>query len=487
MPIASLPNDYGIGTIGKTAYDFIDFLHKSGIKIWQILPLLPTGYGNSPYQACDANALNHNYIDFDMLYNDGLLKKSDYQNITWYKNEREVDYGILFENKLPVLKKAFLNFDKTNKKWLEFLKNGEYFDYAVFMSLKEDNYYKSHKEWQEYSTYDKKLINAYFKNNKEKVEFWQFTQFVFLEQWQKLKSYANSKGIEIMGDMPIYVSEDSVEKWKNGKELFLLNQKQECSIVAGVPPDAFSSDGQLWGNPIYDWIKMKENGYTWWNNRIKKAFELCDIVRIDHFRGFDRFFAIPNGCGAKSGYWIDGPKFDFFKDKTHLKIVAEDLGVIDDGVKKLLSQTGYPGMRVIMFAFNDDKDNPHKPSNYSENTVAYTGTHDNQTFIGYLESVTEEEKLEFLKELKKECKLLNVGINFKSNQNILRTALRLLFKCKAQRVIVPYQDILGLGDEARINAPSSLSDNNWSFRFTKSDFTTKTSNYVKSFVKKYNR
>ena len=365
MPISSLPNDYGIGTIGKTSYEFVDFLRDSKMKIWQILPLLPTGYGNSPYQSCYSKALNYYFIDFDLLRKDGLLKKKDYQNIKWYDNEREVNYGILFENKLKVLKIAFRRFDKTNKEWLNFLQKGEYKDFAVFMSLKEDFNYQSFRAWGRYSKYNQNLIDKYVNKNHKKIEFWQFTQFIFLKQWLSLKAYANKNGIEIMGDMPIYVSEDSVEMWKDGKELFMLDTKGYPTVVAGVPPDAFSKDGQLWGNPVYDWAKMKENGYKWWSDRISHAFTVCDIIRIDHFRGFDRFFAIPKGCEtARSGYWVDGPKFDLFKDKTYLKIVAEDLGVIDDGVNELIAKTGYPGMRVISFAFNKDKTNPHKPSNY---------------------------------------------------------------------------------------------------------------------------
>ena len=488
MPISSLPSDYGIGTLGKTSYEFVDFLKASNLKIWQILPLLPTGYGNSPYQSCYAKALNYYFIDFDILKKDGLLKKKDYQNIKWYDNAREVNYGILFENKLKVLKIAFKRFDKTDKDWLEFLQKGEYKDFAVFMSLKEDYNYQSFRFWGRYSKYNQNLIDKYIVKNIKKIEFWQFTQFIFLKQWLSLKQYANENGIEIMGDMPIYVSEDSVEMWKYGKDLFMLDTKGYPTVVAGVPPDGFSKDGQLWGNPVYDWAKMRENGYKWWNDRIAHAFTVYDIIRIDHFRGFDRFFAIPKGCtSAKSGYWLDGPKFDLFKDKTHLKIVAEDLGVIDDGVNKLIDQTGYPGMRVISFALNKDKVNPHKPSNFNENKVVYTGTHDNQTMIGYLESAEKAEKDIFIKQLKKQCKLLKVRCFTKTNEDILKTAIRLAFASKGDRVILPYQDVVQFGDFARINAPSSLSDNNWSFRFIKSDFTKKTSNYLKKLVKEYNR
>ncbi len=487
MPISSLPNKYGIGTIGETAYKFIDFLSASKIKIWQILPLLPTGFGNSPYQASDSKALNYYFIDFDMLKEDGLLKLSDYKNIKWSNSDREVDYYTLFLYRLKVLKKAFCNFNKNLKSWKDFLKQKKYLDFAVFMSIKEDNDYKPYKEWGIYSKYDKELIDAYIKNNEENIEFWQFTQYIFLKQWKSLKKYANKKSIQIMGDMPIYVAEDSVEMWKYSNDLFLVDETGKPSLVAGVPPDAFSDEGQLWGNPVYNWDKMKGDNYQWWQNRIDNAFELFDILRIDHFRGFDRFFAIPFGSeNAKNGTWLDGPKFSLFENRKNDKIVAEDLGVIDDGVLKLMSDTKYPGMKVIRFSFDGDKNNIHKPSNYIENVVAYTGTHDNEPFMAYLEQAPNYELERVISDLKNECKLLKVKCNVSTKQNILKSVLRLLFKSKANMVVVPYQDILMMS-EGRLNSPSTLSNNNWSFRFTSKDFTKKTINYIKNLVENSDR
>ena len=488
MPISSLPNKYGIGTIGESAYKFVDFLYDSKIKIWQILPLLPTGFGNSPYQSSDSNALNYYFIDFDSLRNDGLLKKSDYENIQWSFNDSEVDYYQQFLYKLKVLKKAFNNFNKKTKSWKEFIKEGKYLDFAVFMSLKEDNGYKCHKEWAQYSKYDKTLIENYITINKERIEFWQFTQYIFLKQWNKLKKYANKKGIEIMGDMPIYVAEDSVEMWKYKEDLFLLDENGNPSLVAGVPPDAFSDEGQLWGNPIYNWEKMKENGYSWWLLRIDNALTLFDIVRIDHFRGFDRFYAIKTGSEtAKEGKWLDGPKASLFANRKNCKIVAEDLGIIDDGVIKLMNDTGYPGMKVLRFAFDGNKYNSHKPSNFIENSVAYTGTHDNEPFMAYLESASLYEVETLKSDLKLECLLAKVKCNVSNNKNILKTVLRLIFNSKANTVIVPYQDILMLGENARINSPSLVSKGNWSYRFVKKDFNKKTANYLKKLVENSNR
>lgn len=347
MPVSSLPSPYGIGTLGKESYRFIDFLHRSNMKIWQMLPLLPTGYGDSPYQSVSANALNYYFIDFDILQEQGLLEKEDYASIEWCYDPQRIDYGALFQNKTRVLKKAFSRFDRTNERFVEFLKQGELEDFAIFMTLKTLNGYKTWKEWGEYSVYDEEKIERLKIDHADDIAFWQFTQFIFVEQWKQLKAYAMKRGIRIMGDMPLYLAYDSVEAWKYGKDLFLLDEDLNPVVVAGVPPDAFSAEGQLWGNPIYDWKKMEQNDYTWWRGRLEYAFRFFDIIRIDHFRAFDRYCAIPFGDkNALNGKWVDGPKnklFAYFKDRN---IVAEDLGIIDEGVVQLLSDVGYPGMKV---------------------------------------------------------------------------------------------------------------------------------------------
>lgn len=489
LPISSLPSNFGIGTLGSGAYNFIDYLNRSNIRIWQILPLLPTGYGDSPYQSICANALNYYFIDFEILEKEGLLTKSDFESVKWFSDIRRIDYGVQFNEKIRVLKIAFSRFDVNDKSFKKFLNEGKYRDFALFMSLKIKFNYKHWREWEEYSTYDEKALAEFERNNLSEVLFWQFTQFEFLREWKKLKEYANSNCIEIMGDMPIYVAEDSVEMWKQGKELFMTDEEGKCTMVAGVPPDAFTSEGQLWGNPLYDYPKMKLNGYAWWKDRIKNAFKLYDIVRIDHFRGLDRFYAIKAGSvNAKEGVWLDGPRTELFEGFEKANIVAEDLGVIDDGVRKLMSDTGYPGMKVLMFAFDGNKDNLYKPSNYTTfNTVAYTGTHDNEPMRAYLENSDEFSVKRFKEDLKAECELLKVKYVGTSVENIIMSAIRLIIASSAERVIIPMHDVLNMGAEARINFPSSFSNNNWTFRYVKEDFTEASSNRLKTLVKKYHR
>ena len=489
MPISSLPSPYGIGTLGKEAFCFIDKLKKAGVKIWQVLPLLPTGYGDSPYQSFASNALNYYFIDFRILKEQKLLKKSDYESVDFGSDHRRVDYEKLFYEKVPVLKKAFARFDRTDKKWKAFLKKGDYADFALFMSLKVKFGYKDWTKWDEpYRQYDEKTAKKFIKDNRDEFEFWQFTQYLFLEQWNALKSYANENGVLIMGDMPIYVSADSVEMWKDKNELFLLDEKGNPAFVAGVPPDAFSADGQLWGNPVYDWEKMRSDGYAWWKARIDYAFSLFDLVRIDHFRGFDRFYAIPYGSDtAKIGEWLDGPKGALFEDRKNLGVVAEDLGTIDEGVRTLMRETGFPGMKVMLFGFNGDPTSEHKPSNFTENCFAYTGTHDNPTTVGYLEELDEEGKALVRRELKQECEKLGVVYGGDGEKEQCSTAVELVFASKAISAIAPYQDILCIGKEGRINFPSTVSLKNWSYRFLKEELSSPCWAWLKSLIKKYDR
>lgn len=489
MHISSLPGKYGVGTLGKKAFDFVDFLKSSGMSIWQTLPLLPTGYGDSPYQACANYALNFYFIDFDILKKQGLLEENDYSAIEWGCDERRTDYGKLFTYKAAVLRKAYDRFNKTNEKWKEFLTNGKYLDFAVFMTVKRLQNFKACSEWDEkYKNYSDELFENIKTEHLDEVCFWQFTQFIFLQQWQALKTYANENGVSIMGDMPIYVSADSVEMWKYKKQLFLLDESGNPALQAGVPPDAFSADGQLWGNPVYNWELMKSDGYKWWRERILYEFELFDIVRIDHFRGFDRFFAIPIGdTTAKNGKWLPAPGAELFKGMENLNIVAEDLGVIDEGVIQMLEKIGYPGMRVAEFSFDGNVDNPHKTSNMTENCIAYTGTHDNQPLKAFLQELTLHEGKNFIKDLKKECKILKVKFNNSTIEETCETVIKTVFASKASACILPMQDVLLFGAESRMNFPSSLSTSNWTFRFIDSDFKKETAEYLKKLVKKYNR
>ncbi len=489
MPVSSLPSPFGIGTLGKGAYDFIDWLESAGMKIWQVLPLLPTGYGDSPYQSFASDALNYYFIDLDILENEGLLEKSDYEDITWGTDERRVDYGRLFAWKIEVLKKAFARFDRTDCRWQEFLSRGFYAHFALFMSLK--NRF-SHRPWNEWDTpyknADEEALSEYKKENREEIEFWQFTQFLFLRQWNAVLAYAHGKGIEVMGDMPIYVSYDSVETWLYREELFMLDKDGNTSLRAGVPPDAFSEDGQLWGNPVYDWKKLKKDGYKWWKARIQYAFSLFDIVRIDHFRAFDRFYAIPAEAEtAKEGKWMAGPKAALFADMKDYAIVAEDLGVIDNGVRKLLADTGYAGMKVFEFAFDGNEENEYLPVYYNENCVAYTGTHDNETLRAFIEGMDGKTRKAFEQELENQCLQMDVPYVVETVEEECESIIRLLMSSKADTVIVPMHDVLCMGEEARLNAPSTVSGQNWTFRFVEKDWKKKKAAFLKTLCEEYQR
>ena len=490
MPVSSLPSTQGIGTLGKGAYDFVDWLARANMKIWQVLPLLPTGFGDSPYQSCASDALNHYFIDFELLEQDGLLEKADYAALSFQEDERRVDYGKQFAYKIEILKKAFARFPRENEAWQSFLKEGKYADYALFMTLKTEFSYKAWTEWEEpYKSCAGKGLENYISAHREEIEFWQFTQFLFLKQWDALRDYAHERGVEIMGDMPIYVSADSVETWKYREELFMLDEEGKLSLKAGVPPDAFSEDGQFWGNPVYDWEKLKQNGYRWWNERIDYAFRLFDIVRIDHFRAFDRFFAIPAEAEtAKEGEWMDGPKEALFEGWGERAIVAEDLGVIDDGVRRLLKNTGYPGMKVFVFGFDGDPENDYLPSNITEtNCVAYTGTHDNEPLRAFLENMDEEVRADFEKILEKECLQAEVPYITETVEDECASIIELVFSTKADTVIIPMHDVLFMGEESRLNAPSTVSGSNWTFRFIEKDFGRKKAAWLCALTEQYNR
>ncbi len=471
MPVSSLPSKYGIGTLGEEAYRFVDFLAKTGCKLWQVLPLLPTSYGDSPYSSCASNALNPYFIDLDTLAEQGLLQTEEYSSLGWGNNPRRVDYARLYELRFGVLKRAFSRFDRTSPEWFSFLKQGKYRDFAVFMALKAKHSGAPWTQWGEYAEYDEKRISAFSAENREEIEFWQFTQYEFLLQWNKLKAYANGRGVELMGDMPIYLARDSVEMWQHRRALFLLDEAGNPAVQAGVPPDAFSSTGQLWGNPVYDWEKHKREKYAWWHNRILNALELYDWVRIDHFIGFVRYYCIPEGLNnACLGEWRKGPGAELFKGLEEKHVVAEDLGIVTDEVRQAIEETGYPGMRIIQHAFDGNPYNEHKPSNYPQSVVVYTGTHDNETLFTRISQMGGEERARMIRDLKTECKEAGVRAIVKTDQDICATILQLLFASGASMAIVPLQDVLFMGREGRMNAPSTVSPENWSYRFEKSDF-----------------
>lgn len=489
MPISALPSKEGIGTLGAEAYRFVEFLAASGGTIWQVLPLNPTNYGDSPYSSCAASALNYYFIDLHELVREGLLTESEVGGSYLGANPRRVDYGAQFTSKISLLRTAFSRFNRSDEGFKQFLKKGDYSEFAVFMSLKCTFNHKPFTDWDAgYRIYDQNKVNEFVRVNAFEVEFWQFTQYIFLHQWNALKAYAHSLGVKIMGDIPLYVAYDSLEVWKYGDELFKLDKNRGLKCVAGVPPDAFTDDGQLWGNPVYDWEKMKKSGYGWWNRRIANCMELFDILRIDHFRGFDRYYEIPVGeKTARNGHWSDGPKEELFKDKLHLRIVAEDLGVIDDGVRRLMKNVGYPGMKILEFAFDGTADNEHKPSNYTQNFVCYTGTHDNMPLRQYIEDLSADSLKIYKDDLKKECKLLGFEAELSSPAAMCSSIVELAFRSVAATVIIPMWDVLAFGGEARINLPSTVSDKNWSFRFEKGDFTTLTQEYLKALAQSTGR
>ena len=465
MHISSLPGATGIGTLGKEAYSFVDFLKKSGQTYWQVLPLCPTSYGDSPYQSFSTFAGNPYFIDFDLLIEKKLLIKSDYSKIDWGDDPEKVDFEKIYKNRFCVLKKAFKNFDLSNADYVDFCDKNLCWldDFALYMVLKNSFDGKPWNEWKnEYKTRKQIAIDNVKNELTSEINFQKFVQFIFFEQWNNLKKYANENGIKIIGDIPIYVAGDSADVWANPKQ-FLLDEDCNPIEVAGCPPDAFSEDGQLWGNPLYNWENMKKDGYSWWKKRIEHLCNMCDVIRIDHFRGFESYYCIPaNSKTAKIGEWRKGPGIEFFKEieKSLGKkdIIAEDLGYLTPAVKKLLKQSKYPGMKVLQFAFDTDDDNDYLLHNFTKNSVAYAGTHDNDTVIGYMTKTapkkTRKRAREYLRLSRKE------GYNW--------GFMKAVWSSNSDTAIVTMQDLLGLGNDARMNYPSTVKDN-WQWR-AKSDY-----------------
>lgn len=456
LPVSSLPNKYGIGSFGSTAYGFIDFLFQTRQKCWQVLPLNPTSYGDSPYQSPSSVAGNPYFMDLDILYKKGLLDKEDLKEQK--HPSKTVDYGWLFENRYRALRKAYSRFH-TNTAYRKFVKNTDWLEkYALFMALKVHHGYVCWTDWQdEYRDYHKALTHK--EEFEAEMSFWRWVQFEFYTQFRELVRYAHKKGIMIIGDMPIYVAHDSMDVWAS-PEQFLLDENYSPTVVAGCPPDEFSPDGQLWGNPIYNWSLMKEQDFKWWVNRVGCAFELYDILRIDHFRGFSGYYNIKNGeATAVNGKWDTAPGQELFEKILECypkaKIIAEDLGFITDDVRELLSKTGFPGMKMLPFAFFED-DNEYLPRMYNtENCVVYTSSHDSDCTYSWIRELEKEAAERF----KRECKR-----NFDQSRNC--DVIELAFSSIANLAIVPIQDYLELSnEEGRINTPST-SEGNWTFRLS---------------------
>lgn len=469
LPIFSLPGKYGIGTLGKSAYGFVDFLKGCGQSYWQVLPLNPTIYGDSPYQSPSAFAGNPYFIDADILAEEGLLDEKFAKDFE--RKADRIDYGYLFGSREFLLKKAFELFDINSQEYVDFKEENAFWldDYALFMSIKE---YNGNRAWSEWNKQEKYRLNikSLAKKYAGSIEFWKFVQYKFYSQYSKLKAYANSNGIEIIGDMPIYVAYDSVDVWANRKN-FLLDEKLSPTCVAGVPPDAFSATGQLWGNPIYNWRKIKADKFSWWIERLRTAYKLYDVIRIDHFRGFEAYYVVDSEAEtAIDGQWHKGVGMSLFKElDKHIpnaKIIAEDLGVITPQVRKLLKKTGYPGMKVLQFAFSDES-NEYLPKNIkTSNCIVYTGTHDNMTTKQWFESIDEDQYGFY----KKVCKP-------KKRESDTHCLIRTAIATKADRVIIPMADYLELGEEGRINAPSTMGDN-WTWRLKDGYDTPKLKDYI---------
>ena len=459
MPIFSLASPGGIGTFGSEAYRFVDFLKAAKQSYWQILPLTPTGHGDSPYSSFSAFAGNPYFIDIEVLIEEKLLKEKEFKAFDFGNDTHKVDYSKLEGKRLELLRIAYGRFEP-DEHYNRFLEENAFWlnDYAAFMAIKAINGGADWHSWpQTLRRRDSDALKEIEKDLKGEIGFHKFLQFKFNQQWSKLKEYANLNGIKIIGDIPIYVALDSCDVWANTDQ-FQLDDQYMPTAVAGCPPDAFAEDGQLWGNPLYDWKKMKTDGYSWWVNRMKYALTLYDVVRIDHFRGLESYFSIPAGeTTAKNGKWVKGPDMALFRQfKTNicedLPIIAEDLGFLTPQVKKLLKNTGFPGMKVLQFAFDGDKNNDYLPYNHPQNSVVYTGTHDNDTVIGWLQSANPEE-------VKRAEKFLNANRNDGFNWAMMRAALM----SPANTCILMMPDLLALDSKGRINTPSVVGGN-WNWR-----------------------
>lgn len=471
LPVSSLPSKYGIGCFDKKAYEFVDALKEAGQSYWQILPLGPTSYGDSPYQSFSTFAGNPYFISLEALIEEGVLTKKECDKVDFGTDATSVDYAKLYEGRMQLLRKAyersniymdpeFRRFQEEEAWWLK--------DYALFMAVKKRFGGIPWSEWAE----DIRLrwqnaLDYYREEMYFEIEFQEYMQFKFRQQWMALKSYANEKGIQIIGDIPIYVAMDSADTWAN-PWLFKLDEKNCPTQVAGCPPDGFSATGQLWGNPLYNWEVHRNSEYEWWIKRISNCFRLYDVVRIDHFRGFDEYYAIPYGeSTAENGTWMPGPGMKLFqaieKELGRPEIIAEDLGFLTESVLQMLKESGFPGMKVLQFAFDPSGESVYLPHRYSENCVVYTGTHDNDTTRGWYRTLDKESR-DFAKEY--------MGVSRLDDDTLTWDFMRLAMGSAAQLCVTPIQDILGIDGSGRINMPSTLGGN-WTWQMEKGAFDKK--------------
>ena len=488
LAISSLPSKYGIGCFSKEAYSFVDKLVEAGQAYWQILPLGPTGYGDSPYQSFSAFAGNPYFIDLEALIEQGLISEADCTALAVDADPARVDYEKQYTKRYPILRKAFaawlaagqdqasafVAFCDKNQHWLE--------DYSLFMAAKQRFDGKSWSEWpDDIRLRQDDAINQLKSDAHDEILFWKFLQFQFMEQWEKLRAYANSRNVRIVGDIPIYAAFDSSDSWAH-PDMFRLDEDRRPVCVAGCPPDAFAAEGQLWGNPIYDWQYHEQTGFSWWIERMERCFELYDVVRVDHFRGFDEYYVIPYGdTTAARGKWETGPGMKLFSAlKAHfgeVPIIAEDLGYLTDTVIQLVKDTGYPGMKLIEFAFDSREAGDYMPYGYPTNCVVYTGTHDNQTLAAWYDELTPDDR-ELLDDY--------LGLAGASREEIVWNIIRLTLSTAADTAIIPMQDYLCLGKEARMNRPSTLGTN-WQWRLLPDQFTDSLAQKIKRFTYVFGR
>ncbi len=484
MPISALPGPYGIGTLGKSAYDFADFAAESGFRYWQVLPVGPTSFGDSPYQSFSAFAGNPYYIDLDYLIEEGLLKKEEADEKEFGADGEDIDYASIFHHRFEVLKLAYgRSSHKTTKEYKAYVKESEFWleDYSFYMAVK---FHFGNHAWQEWDE-DIRLrtpesVEHYKGLLAQEIDFWKFCQFKFREQWNRLKTYVNGLGLKFIGDIPLYVSMDSADVWVH-RELFELDEDCEPIHIAGVPPDAFSDDGQRWGNPLYRWDVMEKQDFLWWRERMKANASLYDIIRIDHFIGIVNYWSIAADCPtAIDGEWKKGPGEKLMKAVAesigNAGIIAEDLGVLTKPVKDLIAKLGYPGMKIIEFGLDCKPDNDYLPHNYaSSNIVAYIGTHDNETLAGFLKNCSGEQ-------LEKILDYFGASTLKELPDKIIRS----LFACVADVAIVQTQDLLGLDNAARTNLPSTVGLN-WRWRATKEQLAGIDTEYYRKLCWMYNR
>lgn len=484
LPVASLPSPYGIGSFSKEAYEFIDTLKEAGQHYWQILPLGPTSFGDSPYQSFSAFAGNPYFIDLDRLVEEGLLTQEECNEEDFGNNPRDIDYGKIFYNRFPLLKKAY-------ERWLEKGHTAaeakealweETVDYCFYMAVKNHFEGKSWEFWDEnIRLREQKAMEQFQYELAAEIGFYAFLQMKFEEQWEALKSYANENGIRIIGDIPIYVAFDSADSWSH-PEMFQFDEDNRPIAVAGCPPDGFSATGQLWGNPLYRWDYHRETGYEWWMRRMEYSFRMYDVVRVDHFRGFDEYYSIPAGSEtAIHGTWEKGPGIGIFQKMKErfgrLDIIAEDLGFLTPSVLELVKNTGFPGMKVLEFAFDSREESDYLPHNYTTNCVVYTGTHDNNTICGWYDVLNEGDKA---------FSVEYMGNGYTPAGEIHWDFVRMALSSVARLAVIPVQDYLGLGVEARINEPSTLGKN-WRWRMLADEFTSELAKKCRRMAKIYGR